>query len=154
MSKRFASPFLLRCNGGMNDVPPPATVLDEDECWRLLATQHIARLAIITPEGPDIFPIDYMPADRRIAFRTAPGEKLARLGEDPRVALEVEGRDELGLWSVVLRGTARRLAAEDEIQAIGVLDLETTVPGGKWNFVAVTPQKVTGRRFPGATRDS
>lgn len=134
----------------MSPDSPDAVVLSEDECWDLLATRHVARLAIVTPSGPDIFPIDYLPAERRLAFRTAPGEKLARLAEDPRVALEVDGRDEAGLWSVVVRGTARRLAADDEIEAIGVLGLETSVPGGKWNFVVVTPSRVSGRRFADA----
>ena len=129
--------------------PRPATaVLSETQCWKLLAKAHIGTLAVVTEDGPDLFPIDFLAAEHTVVFRTAPGEKLMKLVADPRVALAVEGTDAKGVWSIVLRGTARRLSFDDEIEASGVLDLETTTPTAKANFVRITPTQLTGRRIP------
>jgi len=122
--------------------------LSEAECWALLDRARLGLLGVVAPDGPDLFPIDFIVSERSLLFRSAPGEKLMQLRAEPRVALAAEGVDREGQWSVVVRGRARRLDADDEIEASGVLELQPAAPGEKANFVRITPSSVTGRRLP------
>jgi nitroimidazol reductase NimA-like FMN-containing flavoprotein (pyridoxamine 5'-phosphate oxidase superfamily) len=138
----------VRWTERVHSSPQAATsTLSETQCWKLLGSAQIGILAVVTEDGPDLFPIDFLAAEHSVVFRTAPGEKLMKLAADPRVALAVEGEDAKGLWSVVLRGTARRLSFDDEIEASGVLSLETATGGTKANFVRITATQLTGRRI-------
>lgn len=120
----------------------------EAECWVLLAGGHLGRLAVIgADERPDIFPMDYLASGRHLFLRTGPGQKLVDLARNPHVAFEAEGDAEGFRWSVVLRGTARRLDRDDEIEASGVLDLQSTSPTGKYDYLEIAPVTLTGRRF-------
>lgn len=133
--------------------PTPPTgaveVLTDAECWRLLVHSKLARLAVDAMDGaPDIFPVNYVASqDRRLYVRSAPGSKLRAIAAHPSVALEIDGYDDAVAWSVVVRGVAERLDADDEIEASGVLQLVTWSPTAKHDFVRITPNATTGRRF-------
>lgn len=122
-------------------------ILDETECWRLLAANGLGRLAVLGDDGIDIFPINYVVNDHVIFFRSAPGAKLAELTVNPEVTFEVDGTQRWKHWSVVAKGRAQRLGLDSEIEASGVLELEGDSPTEKWNYVRIVPGKVTGRRF-------
>jgi nitroimidazol reductase NimA-like FMN-containing flavoprotein (pyridoxamine 5'-phosphate oxidase superfamily) len=121
--------------------------LSEDACWELLRGGSLGRLAVVAADGVDMFPVNYLVDRGTILFRSAPGTKLIDVVRDPVVAFEIDGVDERHRWSVVVRGVARRLDADDEIEASGVLGLETLAPSAKFNYVRITPRVVTGRRF-------
>jgi nitroimidazol reductase NimA-like FMN-containing flavoprotein (pyridoxamine 5'-phosphate oxidase superfamily) len=121
--------------------------LSDDTCWELLRSASLGRLAVVAADGVDMFPVNYLVDRGTILFRSAPGTKLIDVVHDPVVAFEVDGVDERHRWSVVVRGVARRLDADDEIEASGVLGLETLAPSAKFNYVRITPRVVTGRRF-------
>jgi len=122
-------------------------VLGEEESWHLLASADLARLAVSIDGGVDIFPINYVVADRVIFFRTAPGSKLMDLTKHPIVALETDGTHNRRRWSVVVKGSAVRLGSDEEIEASGVLSLHSLVPTEKWNYVRITASSITGRQF-------
>ena len=122
-------------------------VLGEEESWHLLASADLARLAVSIDDGVDIFPINYVVADRVIFFRTAPGSKLMDLTAHPIVALETDGTHNRRRWSVVVKGSAVRLGSDEEIEASGVLSLHSLVPTEKWNYVRLTVSSITGRQF-------
>lgn len=122
-------------------------VLGEEESWHLLASADLARLAVSIDDGVDIFPINYVVADRVIFFRTAPGSKLMDLTKHPIVALETDGTHNRRRWSVVVKGSAVRLGSDEEIEASGVLSLHSLVPTEKWNYVRITASSITGRQF-------
>ena len=103
--------------------------------------------AVLLTERPDIFPMDYLASGRHLFLRSGPGQKLVDLARNPHVAFEAEGDAEGFRWSVVLRGTARRLDRDDEIEASGVLDLRSTSPTGKYDYLEIAPVTLTGRRF-------
>jgi nitroimidazol reductase NimA-like FMN-containing flavoprotein (pyridoxamine 5'-phosphate oxidase superfamily) len=138
---------------------PPVDVLGEEESWHLLAGADLGRLAVTngggsdgrgdsaSDGGVDIFPINYVVADRLIFFRTAPGSKLMDLTKHPIVALETDGTHNRRRWSVVVKGTAVRLGSDEEIEASGVLVLHSQVPTEKWNYVRITASSITGREF-------
>ena len=127
--------------------------LTADACWSLLGTGGIGRLATVVTDratgsvAPDIFPINYLVHDRSILFRTAPGSKLMELAEESAVAFEADGADGDEYWSVVLRGSAARMLVDDEIQSSGILELHTSHPSDKWNYLKITSDVITGIRF-------
>lgn len=118
------------------------------DCFRLLQTMDLGRLAVVGADGaPDIFPTNYVLMDEQIFLRSAPGSKLVDIARNSDVAYEADGREGAYTWSVVIRGKATRLAADDEIDASGILELQTATPTGKDNFIRIVPSTVTGRRF-------
>ena len=65
-------------NGETFDRNPAAVeILDADECWALLRSIRVGRLAMCADGRPLIFPVNYVVDGRSIVFRTAPGTKLA-----------------------------------------------------------------------------
>ena len=127
-------------------------ILGEEESWHLLASADLARLAVSIDDGVDIFPINYVVADRVIFFRTAPGSKLMDLTAHPIVALETDGTHNRRRWSVVVKGSAVRLGSDEEIEASGVLSLHSLMPTEKWNYVRITVSSITGRQFTSSRR--
>ncbi|SRR6266498_3053458 len=126
------------------------SVLDEDECWRLLKTAEVGRLAVVAAGEPEIFPITYVIDDATVVFRTAEGMKLAALTVFSRVAFEVDGYDDASgeAWSVVVKGNAERLERFSDIYAAEELPLFPWQAGPKQWFVRIGPATVSGRRFP------
>lgn len=125
--------------------------LTEQQCWDALASVDVGRIAIRAGNDIDIFPVNFLVHDKRVYFRSAPGAKLIDLTRSPRVAFEADGSaGEHGTgprWSVVIKGGAHRLGMDSEIVASGVLTLHSLVPTEKWNYVAVVPHTISGRRF-------
>jgi nitroimidazol reductase NimA-like FMN-containing flavoprotein (pyridoxamine 5'-phosphate oxidase superfamily) len=125
------------------------TALRDDECWRLLATAEVGRLAVAVAGEPDIFPINFVVDGPTVVFRTAEGTKLAALTVASQVALEVDGYDAGSgeAWSVVVKGTAERLEHFADIYAAEELPLFPWQSGPKQWFVRIGRTTVTGRRF-------
>jgi nitroimidazol reductase NimA-like FMN-containing flavoprotein (pyridoxamine 5'-phosphate oxidase superfamily) len=121
--------------------------LSEEECWNLLARGELGRLALAVNEEPEIFPVNYVVDGPRVFFRTAPGSKLAELTVNPRVAFEVDEYDETYGASVVLKGVAKRLELQREIDAADALPLTPWIPTLKYRWVRIAPVSITGRRF-------
>ena len=134
----------------------PTAHLDEisdEQCWLALRASVVGRLAVRSGEGVDVFPVNFTVYEQSIYLRSAPGSKLVAIIDSPSVAFEVDdSRGQDHYWSVVLRGTAERLADDSEITASGVLDLPTSTPTAKWNFIRITPTAISGRRFTSARR--
>ena len=125
----------------------PVQHLNEDDCWDLLISSSFGRLALGISGEPDIYPVNFVASDKRLVFRTAEGTKLLELTVNNRVAFETDGigRDEA--WSVVVRGEARVLEKQAEIEAADQLPLRPLIPTLKYIYVEITPKTVTGRRF-------
>jgi len=125
------------------------TELTTDQCWNLLRSTAIGRIAASAAGLVDIFPINYAvdEAARTVYFRTAPGTKLLELAINDRVALEIDGHDEHEAWSVVVKGRAERVERQSEMDAAETLGLEPWIPTLKYRWVRITPTEVTGRRF-------
>ncbi|MET0932388.1 MAG: pyridoxamine 5'-phosphate oxidase family protein [Mycetocola sp.] len=122
-------------------------ILDETECWRLLAENSVARLAVSDDLGPNIFPLNYLVKSQVLFFRSAPGSKIVSLTQQPRVAVEIDGTDGGKRFSVVVRGDVRRLNDDAHIHESTVDTLPTMTGSDKWNYFAITPRQVTGIRF-------
>lgn len=122
--------------------------LSAAECWRLLQEKSFGRLAVAGLDGiPDVFPLNYTVHEECIYIRTAPGSKLMDIARRPVAAFEIDGDDDSSQWSVVVRGSARRLDVDAQIHASGVLAVVSASPTSKHNVIRVTPTSVSGRRF-------
>ncbi len=123
--------------------------LSDAECWQLLAHHTVARLAVDVGGRPDIFPINYLVDDGTLVFRSGPGTKLAGAVLGRHVALEIDGVDEDGVsvWSVVVKGVAHQVEDMEERFGMDDLPLYPWIASQKANFVRISPELTTGRRF-------
>lgn len=131
----------------MDTSSPAVDELAPDECWRLLRSTGLGRLATAVDGVPGIFPVNYLVHENTILFRSAPGSKLVQITNDPTVAFEVDGFDNRWHWSVIIHGTAKRLDDDRDIIGSGVLELVSWSPTKKYNYVRITPLDITGRRI-------
>ncbi len=118
------------------------------ECWALLRSTPVGRLATVVDGRPDIHPVNHLVDHGTVLFRTAEGTKLrAAVGHD--VAFEADGYNaEAGqAWSVVVKGTAREIRELDESLGVMLLPLFPWQAGRKPRYVRIERAQVTGRRF-------
>jgi uncharacterized protein len=125
----------------------PVTVLEESRCWDLLASQNVGRLATAVQGMPEIFPLNFVVDGESVVFRTAEGSKLVELVINEKVAFEVDGWNDNGGWSVVIKGEAAVVTSGEEQSRAEALPLRPWIPTIKTNFVRITPTEITGRRF-------
>src|SRR4051812_14843166 len=111
--------------------PSPGYQLSIDQCWALLDTEVVGRLALIVDGHPEIFPVNFVLERRSIAFRSAGGTKLWGAMTSKPVAFEIDGYDahEQEAWSVVARGAAEVIDSQDEKNAVDARFLEPWQPG-------------------------
>lgn len=125
----------------------PGLNMTSDDAWRFLEHTRFGRLALSVANEPDIFPINYLAHDGKLLMRTNPGTKLAELTINDIVAFEIDGLAEDEAWSVVLKGKARVLESQTEIDAVSELPLTPWLKTLKYTFVEITPTSVRGLRF-------
>jgi nitroimidazol reductase NimA-like FMN-containing flavoprotein (pyridoxamine 5'-phosphate oxidase superfamily) len=125
------------------------TNLETNQCWTLLRSSEVGRLAVAIADRPDIFPINFVVDHGSIVFRTAEGTKLAAAVLGCAVAFEADGYDAGSeeAWSVVVKGSAREIEAMHELFDVVELPLLPWHTGPKHRYVRITPVDVTGRRF-------
>ncbi|MBX7443696.1 MULTISPECIES: pyridoxamine 5'-phosphate oxidase family protein [unclassified Arthrobacter] len=123
--------------------------LEHHECWAMLRTVSVGRLAVLVDGRPDIFPVNFTVDGGTLVFRTSQGTKLSAATGDAPVAVEADGVDaDTGLaWSVVIKGTADLVKSTEEVLETSRLYLFPWQAGRKDAFVRITPDSVTGRRF-------
>jgi hypothetical protein len=130
----------------MSDILAPIVELSESECWNMLHTNEFGRLALSVADQPEIFPINYVVQSGTLLFRTAQGTKLAALTINESVALEIDGYDDEGGWSVVVKGQAHAAEWGSDFDDAQVAGLRPWIATRKPVFVRVVPRQVTGRR--------
>ncbi|MGA4797819.1 helix-turn-helix domain-containing protein [Streptomyces lavendulocolor] len=149
---------VVELTGGTADLPPGTahaplhpefTDLDLDECRTLLGTHGVGHVAVTTPDGPAILPVNYLVADGEVAFRVTPGT-LAPPAGDQRVAFEVDHIDDALCrgWSVLVVGAPHPVTDPAAVRELDRQAYGTPWAGGdRAGWVAVTPVRVTGRRI-------
>lgn len=82
--------------------------LTADECWELLASTSVGRIAWTTARGPVVVPVNFALDGRALHIRTPAYSALVRKADAERVAFEVDRIDEQSHtgWSVLVRGLA------------------------------------------------
>jgi nitroimidazol reductase NimA-like FMN-containing flavoprotein (pyridoxamine 5'-phosphate oxidase superfamily) len=128
---------------------PEAKVLATHECWKSLRSSSIGRLAVIGSTGPEIFPVNYLPEDGTLVFRTGPGTKLDALLQGGAVALEADGLNPHGTiaWSVVVKGRPEAVPENELDEETAGPRVSPWEPGAKDHLFRITPTEISGRRF-------
>ncbi|MGV8851508.1 MAG: pyridoxamine 5'-phosphate oxidase family protein [Rhodoglobus sp.] len=125
----------------------PVEELTAETCWELLRTASLGRIAVSFQGEPEIYPVNFVAVNKRLLLRTAQGTKLLKLTINDRVALETDSVGTHVAWSVVVKGTARAIESQTEIDAANELPLHPLIPTLKYVWVEITPTEVSGRRF-------
>ncbi len=129
--------------GGLDEI-------DESECWRLLATQSVGRVAVIVGHYPLVFPVNHLVDGRSIVFRTGAGTKLWATTRS-NVSFEVDYLDLVHRagWSVLVRGAARELrpVSNRNAQALDVAGPQPWAPGARAHLVRIVADGISGRRI-------
>ena len=123
------------------------TPMSENEAWAFLAEHTYGRLALSIVGQPEIFPVNYAVSGTHVLFRTAEGTKLLGVLMDSKVAFETDEVGADGASSVVVKGVARRIETQAELEALDVRDLHSWLPTLKYNLVAIDVAEISGRRF-------
>lgn len=125
----------------------PGVNMSNDDAWQFLEHTRFGRLALSVANEPDIFPINYLAHDGKLLIRTNPGTKLAELTINDSVAFEIDGLTENEAWSIVVKGKARVLESQSEIDVVSQLPLFPWLQTLKYTFVEIIPSSVRGIRF-------
>ena len=138
---------------------PTTESLEPAECWRLMSTQVVGRVASMVAGQVEIFPVNLGLDGESIVIRTAPGTMLSNLIVSPEIVVEADGveyRDRVPhAWSTLVRGKAVFVESVDEEMQLEESGPQPWQAGVKNELVRILPHQVTGRRFPvtGDTRD-
>lgn len=124
--------------------------LTYEECLELLQGGLVGRVAICTPMGPRIVPLNYALYDDAIVFRTTPYSELGTYGWNTDVAFEIDHLDyeKHQGWSVLAIGRAELIDDPDEVQDIRAGWDPTPWAGGRRHlYLRLRWRDLTGRRI-------
>jgi nitroimidazol reductase NimA-like FMN-containing flavoprotein (pyridoxamine 5'-phosphate oxidase superfamily) len=121
--------------------------IEQAECWELVGSREVGRVAYTDERGPMVVPITFVVAEGFVVFRVAPYSEVARHLPGARAALEVDDIDYFTRtgWSVVIRG---RIEAVDTDDLPAPEARPTPWPEGQRTLhLRLAPEVVTGRRL-------
>jgi uncharacterized protein len=121
--------------------------IDRAECDILLRGRTLGRVGVKIADEVVIFPVYYAVVDDDIVFRTDPGTKLNAAVLGARVAFEVDGT--APGWSVLVTGHAREIKTLEKLQHARTRLGQDWPEGQRDRVVAISMEKVSGRRLPG-----
>jgi uncharacterized protein len=127
------------------------TELSYDRCLELLSGGVVGRIAVCTPSGPRILPVNYSVVHDSIVFRTTPYSLLGTHAWDTKLAFEVDHIDHEHRqgWSVVATGNGAMIDDPDELAAIRSHSDPQPWPSGAQRllYVRLRWDELTGRRL-------
>lgn len=129
---------------------PESRDLSTSECETLLRSGVAGRVALVTPTGPHILPVNYSIIDSALVIRTSPYSVLGTYGRDTTLAFEVDEFDHARQrgWSVVARGRAEPVHDPEEIEHIRrVRDPRPWISGSRTLFLRLHWTEITGRQL-------
>jgi|SRR5665213_3284802 hypothetical protein len=131
--------------------------ISEEDCFALLGTQDLGRLAVVRDGQPEIFPVNYALDGRTVVIRTQPGVKLSYAAL-ARVAFEVEDIDPERRegWVVVVKGVGEDItdAIDPWSKHAQAHAVHPWVSGVHECHIAIARPVVSGRRLGGPTPSS
>ncbi|MGV9254594.1 pyridoxamine 5'-phosphate oxidase family protein [Streptomyces sp. NPDC003697] len=149
---------LIELQGGDQELPPGQGQallhprlrdLDQGECRSLLSTHGVGRVALTTPEGPAVLPVNYDVVRDGLVFRTAPDTApAAAVGAE--VAFEVDHVDDvMGQgWSVLVVGRAEAVTDPETVRRLQEHARSDPWAGeGRTLWIHIRPTRMTGRRI-------
>lgn len=123
--------------------------LSDGVCRALLRSRVAGRVAISTPTGPHIVPVNYSVAQDAILIRTSPYSLLGTYGRETTFAFEIDEFDRAHArgWSVQARGRVEAVTDQAEIQEIRAVDEPQPWAGGaRPLYLRLRWTELTGRQ--------
>lgn len=121
--------------------------LTNEECWQLLASGVVGRIAWVTSNRPFVVPVNFTVEEATIYIHTSPYSSMVREVDDSQVAFQVDSIDSgtRSGWTVVAQGRA-------ELRYAGPLtprgpEVDVWPAGSKSATVAIEVDEVSGRRL-------
>ncbi len=124
--------------------------LPREACLAHIAGAEVARVAVCTPLGPRIIPVNHTFDGHHILFRTTPYSELGTYARDADVAVEMDHlADDLSDgWSVLVIGRATMVEDPAEVQRIREQHDPTPWAAGRRSlYVRVAVRDVTGQQL-------
>jgi nitroimidazol reductase NimA-like FMN-containing flavoprotein (pyridoxamine 5'-phosphate oxidase superfamily) len=120
------------------------------ECWDLLATQPVGRVAIIVGHYPEVFPVNYAVQDKTVVYRTGVGAKLHAIHRS-NVTFQADVIDPVHRagWSVMVKGVAQEVNPSRDRSVVSRSDVGGATPwapGERGHLIRIVADQVTGRR--------
>ena len=129
---------------------PDSRELSYSECEAFLRAGITGRVAMSTPGGPQIVPVNYSVVDHAIIVRTSPYSLLGTYGRDTTLAFEIDHFDHPNQrgWSVVARGRADVVQDQAELDHIrNVWEPRPWASGVRTLFVRIRWSELSGRQL-------
>jgi nitroimidazol reductase NimA-like FMN-containing flavoprotein (pyridoxamine 5'-phosphate oxidase superfamily) len=123
--------------------------LRRSECETLLRRGVVGRVAISTPTGPHILPLNYAVSEGDVVVCTTPYSLLGTYGRDQLLAFEVDHFEyprQRG-WSVVVRGHATAVDDSEELRTLVRVVPRPWATGSRSLYLRIPLTEVTGRRL-------
>jgi nitroimidazol reductase NimA-like FMN-containing flavoprotein (pyridoxamine 5'-phosphate oxidase superfamily) len=123
-------------------------ILDEEECWRLMRTARVGRVAVGMGAVPAVFPVAFIVVGSDILFFTGSGIKYDAAREGRSVSFEVDEIDvvaEMG-WSVLAVGPIAPASSVSKARA-QALGLYAWAAGDRQQLLRIRPDFLSGRRI-------
>ena len=123
-------------------------ILSDEDCYSLLESGTIGRIAISVAALPAVLPVRYEMVDGAIVFETSEGAKLRAALQHTVVAFQVDSIDpEVGGWSVLAVGIAQVVTDDSVLARVRACHLRPFGRDEETRMVAIRPDFVSGRRF-------
>ena len=129
---------------------PDSRELSYSECEAFLRAGITGRVAMSTPGGPQIVPVNYSVVDNAIIVRTSPYSLLGTYGRDTTLAFEIDHVDHPNQrgWSVVARGRAEVVHEQAELDHIRrVWEPRPWASGVRTLFIRLRWSELSGRQL-------
>lgn len=122
--------------------PGRLVVLSEKECWELLSTRPVGRLAWCGDREVCVVPVNFAVDADGVRLRTTPYSLMARECSGREVAFEVDAIDDEqhSGWSVLVRGRCERDDRPSD-------EPRPWVTGSRVLGLRIAVRSVTGRRL-------
>jgi nitroimidazol reductase NimA-like FMN-containing flavoprotein (pyridoxamine 5'-phosphate oxidase superfamily) len=123
-------------------------MLSVDECFELLKSRSLGRLAYVVGGKPRILPLNYGIHQGSVVFRTGYGDLLDAIHQQD-VMFEIDHNEpstHTG-WSVIVHGIAEEIWRPEELDIVRALPLRPWAPGDRDHYVRILSSAITGRRI-------
>ena len=123
--------------------------LSAQDCMVLLRSGVAGRIALSTPTGPHIVPVNYSVVDDAIIVRTSPYSLLGTYGRQTSFAFEIDSFDraEARGWSVQARGRTEAVTDRAELQQVReAAEPQPWAGGARPLYLRLRWSELTGRQ--------
>ena len=129
----------------------PLRDLDQAHCLELITRGTVGRVAVTTPDGPHIVPVNYTLIDDTVAIRTSAYSVLGTYARGSLVAFEVDHLEHQtrAAWSVMVRGRCMMETDPQRLTRLRSALADSWAGGARTLYLRIPLEHVSGRAVGG-----